>query len=166
MPAQKGNQYALGNPGGGAPGKYKPEFCQIAYQMCLLGATDKQMAEAFGVCETTINAWKLRHEEFSESLLKGKIIADAKVAAALFHRAVGYRHPDEEVRVVNGQVVRIQTVKHYPPDTGAAMAWLKNRQPKQWRDKHDIETANIDLAERAMRARERVVRFATAEELQ
>ncbi len=32
------------------------------------------------------------------------------------------------------------------PDTGAAMAWLKNRQPRQWRDKQDIEhSGNIDL---------------------
>ena len=30
-------------------------------------------------------------------------------------------------------------VEHYPPDTGAAMAWLKNRQKGKWRDKQDIE---------------------------
>ena len=165
MPAPKGNQYALGNSGGGAPGKYKPEFCQIAYQMCLLGATDAQLADAFDVCETTIGTWKQRHEEFADALKAGKIVADAKVAAALYYRAIGYSHHDEVIKVINGQIVRISTVKHFPPDTGACMAWLKNRQPKQWRDKHDLETANIDLAERAMRARERVVRFATAEEL-
>ena len=67
MSAQKGNQYAVGNPGGESPEKYKPEFCVTAYQMCLLGATDKQMAEAFGVCETTIGTWKKRHEEFADA---------------------------------------------------------------------------------------------------
>ena len=25
--------------------------------------------------------------------------------------------------------------EHYPPDTQAASLWLRNRQPRQWRDK-------------------------------
>lgn len=156
MPAQKGNRYAVGNPGGGSPEKFKPEYCRIAYQMCLLGATDIQLADALGVCETTIGTWKKRLEEFADALKRGKFIADAKVAEALYHRAIGYQHPDEEIKVVDGQVVRVPTTKHYPPDTGAAMAWLKNRQPKQWRDKHELEiTSRPDIAERAQRGRER-----------
>ncbi len=26
-------------------------------------------------------------------------------------------------------------IKHYPPDPAAAIFWLKNRQPKRWRDR-------------------------------
>ncbi|MHB1956052.1 MAG: hypothetical protein ACYCOU_20160, partial [Sulfobacillus sp.] len=27
------------------------------------------------------------------------------------------------------------TEKHYPPDTQAAMFWLRNRQPERWKEK-------------------------------
>ncbi|MNQ95572.1 hypothetical protein D3C85_1111360 [compost metagenome] len=35
--------------------------------------------------------------------------------------------------------MRATTKTYYPPDAGAAMNWLKNRQGKKWRDKQDIE---------------------------
>jgi hypothetical protein len=39
-----------------------------------------------------------------------------------------------------GQVISVKnTKKIVPPDTGAAMAWLKNRKPETWRDKHDVD---------------------------
>ena len=31
---------------------------------------------------------------------------------------------------------------HHPPDTAAASLWLRNRQPKLWRDKHEIDVAD------------------------
>lgn len=117
----------------------------------------EKLADALGVSEVTINNWKKRHEVFCLALKKGKDSADAEIAEALFHRAKGYCHPDEEIKVIDGEIARVPTIKHYPPDTGAAMAWLKNRQPRQWRDKHELEiSAGPDLAERARRARERV----------
>ena len=30
----------------------------------------------------------------------------------------------------------------YPPDTTAASLWLRNRQPRLWRDKHEIDVAD------------------------
>lgn len=56
--------------------------------------------------------------------------------AALFQRAVGYSHPavkfffDKDA----GRVVSQKYTEHYPPDTGACVMWLKNRQPKHWRE--------------------------------
>ena len=32
----------------------------------------------------------------------------------------------------------IPTRKHHPPDTTAAIFWLKNRRRDDWRDRHDI----------------------------
>ena len=64
--------------------------------------------------------------------------ADADVAASLYHRAMGYSHPEDKIFLHEGKVVRAQTTRHYPPDTGAAMAWLKNRQGLYWRDNHDV----------------------------
>ncbi len=36
-------------------------------------------------------------------------------------------------------VEQVPYVEHYAPDTTAAIFWLKNRQPAQWRDKIEAE---------------------------
>lgn len=125
---------------GGRPSKYDPaKTPEQAYKLCLLGATDKELADFFGVAESTLNKWKIDYPEFSEALNRGKVDADARVAQSLYHRALGYEHPDTDIRVVNGEVVITPTIKRYPPDTAAAIFWLKNRQRGKWRDKieHD-----------------------------
>lgn len=126
------------------PSKYKKEFAEQARKLCLLGATDKSLAEFFEVTESTINKWKVDHKEFSESIKKGKEIADAEVASKLFHRATGYEHPEDDIRSVNGEIVITPTVKHYAPDTTAAIFWLKNRKKAEWRDKQDHEVTGKD----------------------
>lgn len=146
MPAPKGNKNALGNKGGGRKTSYKPENAQVAYTMCLLGATDAEIAEALGVSETTINAWKNKHVKFCEALKKGKIQADAIVAEKLYHRAKGYSHPEDKIFNDNGTPLIVPTIKHYPPDTVAAIFWLKNRQKDKWRDKQEHELTGKDGA--------------------
>ena len=124
----------------GRPTKYKKEYNEQVYKLCLLGATDKQLADFFNVDESTINRWKESEPEFCESLKSGKEEADATIAQSLYNRAKGYVAPDIITATFNGQITDIQKVeKHYPPDTTAAIFWLKNRQPRQWRDKQDIE---------------------------
>ncbi|CAH1205681.1 hypothetical protein PAECIP111893_02392 [Paenibacillus plantiphilus] len=125
---------------GGRPSKYKDEYAEQAYKLCLLGATDKDMADFFEVDEATINRWKDAHNEFRESLKKGKMMADATVAQKLYHRAIGYEHQEIVTASFQGQITdTMEVIKHYAPDPTAAIFWLKNRQPKQWRDKQDIE---------------------------
>lgn len=123
----------------GRPSLFKIEYCEQANKLCKLGATDVEMADFFGVCERTINHWKHVHPEFLQSIKKGKLQADANVAEALYRRAVGYSHPDTHVSVWQGEVILTELTKHYPPDTGAAFIWLKNRRPDQWRDKVQID---------------------------
>ncbi|MBG6289519.1 terminase [Pseudomonas nitroreducens] len=128
------------------PSKYRPEFVEQACKLCKLGLTDKEIAKFFEVTESTLNKWKLDYPEFSESLKGGKTLADAEVASKLFHRATGYEHPDTDIRVVNGVIVETPLIKHYPPDTTAAIFWLKNRRPDLWRDKVEPEDKGVDLA--------------------
>jgi len=120
----------------GRPTDYKTEYEEQAYKLCLLGATDKDMADFFGVCEATINNWKNEYPAFLESLKRGKIKADAEVAKSLYHRALGYEHPEDKIFCTNGDVTTVETIKHYPPDTAAAFIWLKNR--AGWRDKQEV----------------------------
>lgn len=124
----------------GRPSKYKEEYNQQAYKLCLLGATDKELANFFEIDEATLNRWKLSHEGFCESLKRGKIQADAEIASKLFHRAKGYEHEDIQFATFQGEITdQVKYIKHYPPDTTAAIFWLKNRQRDKWRDKTETE---------------------------
>lgn len=113
--------------------------------LSLLGLTDSQMADVFEVAESTFALWKVEHPEFSESIKRGKAIADGQVAASLYSRAVGAVTKAEKVFMTEDGPVKVDTVVHHPPDTGAAFIWLKNRQPELWRDRREIEaTARIE----------------------
>lgn len=103
--------------------------------MCLLGATDTDLARALGVSVATISNWKNQHPEFLEALKEGKDFADAKVAMSLYRRATGYTVPDVHVSNYQGQVTLTPIKKHYPPDPTSMIFWLKNRRPDFWRDK-------------------------------
>jgi DNA-binding XRE family transcriptional regulator len=124
----------------GRPTKYRPEYAEQVFKLCLLGATDEQLADFFGVSVQTIYNWTEQEPEFFESRRKGKEEADANVAHALYHRALGYSHPEEKIFSYEGGVVRAETVKHYPPDTAAAFIWLKNR--AGWRDKQEVDVTS------------------------
>lgn len=101
------------------------------------GKTEEQIAEVIGVSRTTLNNWKGVFPEFLYAVRKSRQMADELVEAALFNRAVGYSHPEEKVFCSEGSIVTHDTVKHFPPDTTAAMFWLRNRQPEKWREKTD-----------------------------
>lgn len=127
----------------GRPTLYREEYCEQVEKLCKLGATDAEIADFFVIAESTLNLWKNAHPEFMESIKKGKMLADANVADRLYQRAMGFEHESEEIKVVSdGQgmgssIERVPVTKVYPPDTTAAIFWLKNRQPKKWRDKQE-----------------------------
>jgi hypothetical protein len=129
---------------GGRPTLYKKEYADQAYKLCLLSATDKDIADFFNVTEQTVNNWKDEHQEFFVSIKRGKMEADADIAQSLYHRAKGYSHPDVHITNYQGEITVTPITKHYPPDTAAAIIWLKNRQPDKWRDKIETET-NINI---------------------
>jgi len=90
----------------------------------------------------TFELWKSTHPEFIRALRAGREQADAKVARALFRRAVGWGTLEEEVvsrkvKLPDGsetiQTVTVPYRKRYPPDVGAIALWLKNRHPSRWR---------------------------------
>jgi hypothetical protein len=129
----------------GRPTDYREEFNEQAVKLCRLGATDKELADFFEVSEATINNWKINFPKFLESIKEGKELADANVAQRLYERAIGFEHDSEEIKVVaigdkqGSEVVRVPIRKIYPPDSTAAIFWLKNRRPKEWRDKQEID---------------------------
>lgn len=130
----------------GRPVDYRPAFCEDARKLCLLGATDKELADFFGISEATLNNWKVDHPGFLESLKSGKDQADATVAEKLFRRAIGYEHAAVKIfaDAKTGLDHVVDYTEKYPPDTAAAIFWLKNRQPAKWRDKQDLEHTGLN----------------------
>jgi len=136
----------------GRPSAYKPEYARMAGQLCLLGHIDAEIAAVLDVSEATLNTWKQKHPEFLESLKRGKLIADAEVAHSLYQRATGYEWVEQQsfktrrIEYRDGkrvaeydEVVTVPMKRFMLPDVTACIFWLKNRQPKLWRDKQDHE---------------------------
>src|SRR6266571_4069200 len=66
--------------------------------------------------------------------------ADAAIAESLFNRARGYTHEATKIFMPAGSEAPVYApyVKHYPPDTNAALAWLSRRQPDKWKDRQEV----------------------------
>lgn len=132
----------------GRPPIYQDTFPEQVFKLCLLGSIDSDIADFFGVNVGTVNQWKIDHPKFHESIKAGKREADANVASRLYDRAMGSEVIEEtafkvkHTEYANGKKVSeseaIETApvrKQFPPDTTAAIFWLKNRNSQNWRDR-------------------------------
>lgn len=99
------------------------------------GLTDEQISHNMGVTASTLYAWKVKYPEISEALKKGKEVVDIEVESALLKRAKGFEYTETKMEqsAKDGRKVTI-TKRFVPPETAAAIFWLKNRKPEQWRD--------------------------------
>lgn len=97
------------------------------------GLTDKEISERYNVTVRTVHNWKKKYPEFFHSLKKGKEIADNNVIKSLYHRAMGYSHPEIIVSNYRGEITKTLVVKHYPPDPTSMIFWLCNRKPEDWK---------------------------------
>ena len=121
--------------GPGRPSHYKPEFAEQAFELCLAGATNRDLAETFEVGHSTIDNWLHKHPEFAQAVRRGRALADGKVAHGLYARAIGYSYETTRVVLCKGEPVALQQTVHKPPDVRAAIFWLRNRRPEQWCDR-------------------------------
>lgn len=126
------------------PTKFKKDFIGQAQKLCKLGATDMEMADFFEVEVRTLYRWKAENEEFCQALKAGKDEADDRVERSLYARANGYEHDEVDIRVVDHAIVQTPIRKYYAPDTTAAIFWLKNRRPKEWREMKAMELTGSD----------------------
>ena len=118
----------------GRPTSYRPDHCGLAREHCLLGATNDELAEVFEVSPRTIDNWIAHHTAFAAAVREGRKRADAKVAASLYARAIGFRHKVERIFLCRGEPKSFSITVSYPPDTQACIFWLRNRRRVDWRD--------------------------------
>lgn len=130
----------------GRPTDYREEYCKDVYKLCLLGATDQEIADFFECDKQTIYNWKEKHPQFFDSIKKGKVIADAKVANSLYNRAKGFKRTKKIVRKNDdGELEELTHEDYFPPDPTSMIYWLKNRRGRvneaegaqKWADKHE-----------------------------
>lgn len=108
------------------------------------GLTDEQIAKNIGISRSTLNEWKKRYSDISDTLKKNKNVVDVQVENALLKRALGYEYTETTSERHYNQdkddyemVVTKKVTKQVVPDTTAQIFWLKNRKPDVWRDKRD-----------------------------
>ena len=99
------------------------------------GLTDEQIAENIGISRSTLNMWKNRYSDISDTLKRGKDVIDLQVENALLKRALGYTYTETKKERTAEGVRTTTTIKEVVPDTTAQIFWLKNRRPDKWRDK-------------------------------
>lgn len=140
----------------GRPTEYRPEYVERAKEMCLRGATDVELADEFKVSVTTLYNWRAKYPEFLQALKAAKDVADERVERSLFERAVGYERDSVKIFCQDGQIIQQTFRELVPPDPTSMIFWLKNRQPKLWRDKTEVEVPGLSaIAERLANARKR-----------
>lgn len=121
------------------PSTFKPEYVAQAKKLAARGMTDEEIADILGKSVRTLYYWAANHPAFAKALKQGKKAPDERVQASLYKRACGYEYKSQKVFQHQGKVVRAKTVEHVPPDTTAAIFWLKNRDPENWRDRQEHE---------------------------
>jgi hypothetical protein len=137
----------------GRPSKYDPLFAEQARKLCLLGATDEELAVFFDVCTATIYNWQNEHSEFLEAIRAGKIKADAEVADSLYRRATGEHVQLEKIVKTDAGFEAVRYKSYIPGDPVAAYKWLLNRRRQDWTDSKAVELSGrltVDRVERVI----------------
>jgi len=137
--APLGNRRGLGNRGGGRKTVYSPRLAVVARKCCERGMTDIEVADMLGIGLATLYRWKLEHPGFSRVFKLGKAEADDRVERSLYSRAIGYDYVAEKPAMTRHGQKTMRYRAHIPPDTAAAVWYLKNRRPDRWRDAHRHE---------------------------
>jgi len=147
------------------PYKYDSKYHDAwAFSLAIKGATDDEIAEAFGVARKTIERWSFTKNDKGEKILSsfgearrsGKEQADAQVVQKLFERCIGYEITEGQQLIEhdsNGvpHVTEVRTIKkHIPADVMAQMYWLNNRSRKtgEWSQRQDV---NVSLGDDSIR---------------
>ena len=134
-----------------AKGKYhewlEPDGLLLLQGWARDGLTDAQIAQKMGIAYQTLSIWKSRYHEIYEALKKTKEIVDREVEAALYNSAVGAHYTvkkpiklkktmrDGTKMIEEEHIEYVEEDVFIPPQNVAQFFWLKNRKPKDWRDK-------------------------------
>ncbi len=122
---KKIKQPARKRPLGGRPTAYKPEYVGIAAKCATVGMTYAETADLLGVTDRTFYNWMTQHPELRKAISIAMQDANERVQLSLFQQAVGYERNEEDIKVINGEIVRVPVKRYYPPSGAVAVAWAR-----------------------------------------
>ena len=96
-----------------------PEILGKVEACAAQGLTLKQIAQCLGIARSTLNEKKKEYSDFSDAIKRGQAKGVATIANALFTAGKG------------GNIT-------------AQIFYLKNRSPKEWRDRQSTEVSGLD----------------------
>lgn len=117
--------------------KYRPEYCTVAKNLIAQGATYSDVANIIEVSDVTLWRWQLKYPDFRDALRLSISVANDRVELSLFNQAVGFHVDDEEIKVIDGEIVRVKTRKFIPPNASASIYWTKAKMG--WTDREQLE---------------------------
>ncbi|MCL2453089.1 MAG: helix-turn-helix domain-containing protein [Alphaproteobacteria bacterium] len=139
-----------------AQSKYNSKYHDAwAWSLAVKGATDEEIADAFGISRMTLSRWVKDDDKKSlaEAIANGKPAADANVERKLYDRCMGYEVTEAtqilEHDFTTGKPVIKETrttKKHIAPDIMAIMYWLNNRSRKtgEWSQKQEVSITGLE----------------------
>lgn len=119
---------------------------QVMVMLAKAGYTNEEIANSFGMSIGQFNRLLANEPELKEKLDNAKDEPNFKVEGALFKRALGYKI--KEVVQEDGKPVKV-VLKEIAPDPVSCIFWLKNRDPKKWRDVIEHKFTLRDRMDRA-----------------
>ena len=118
--------------------RYSKDWTPIAAEgMAREGMLEKEIAVRMGIAESTLNKWKQEYPELKRALRKGRETPNARTVGAMYKRSWGYEVEESSSRYdAKGKLIGTTvTMRHIPPDTGAGVFILINRDPDNWKDR-------------------------------
>ena len=141
----------------GRPSRYdteiKPYLTEIR-KAVEAGATDKEIADAFGLSLSTVYEYKKKYSEFREAFARGRARVVFDIKAALLKKALGFEYEEEKSigrKDKDGKnIILIEKYKRYSTPSETAAAMLLRNYDENWRD-NDKASAEIKRQEADLR---------------
>jgi hypothetical protein len=141
----------------GRPSRYdkeiKPHLDQIK-KAVESGATDKEIAEAFGISLTTIYEYKRKYPQFADAFARGREHVVIEIKAALLKKALGFECEEEKKvgrKDKDGEnIILVEKYKRYSAPSETAAAMLLRNYDEGWRD-NDKTSAELKRQEADLR---------------
>jgi len=122
---------------------------EIIEKICIhlkAGATITSACEAVGISRAIFYKWMDKKVDVFDTIKKTMAIPDKKVENVLFKTATGtFRYTEkhyEQIRDAKGKTTGMQLIKTIRkralPNVTAQIFYLKNRNPEEWKDRHDL----------------------------
>lgn len=154
------------------PKNYRDWMPERAKELCAEGATQKEVAEYFGIAKSTLQQWSHRIPELKNALKLGNDLAMDRLERTAYEMATGYTLMTKQIIKLKDErgreMIEEREVEVMIPPNSDMLKWLlKNRRPDDWKDKTEtvhsgtIEHVPIDLAREKLAARLNELRIAS-----